>query len=212
MGGTALDDVGAQAQGRDTEALLGLYVGDGVVIEGLGSSRDVRIEISAAPAAYELLENDGHAFLLDLVAGGGEVVPRLLGEEAGVDEPNRVAELGEPEGGIGVGVGDHVGVVDPREGHHEHVLEEAGGADGQGTARHGEKTPEALDEGLGQGGREETSPHRFGRGLIVGEGPEVVLFEKALEFIDADEGREGDFDVDADDILGKNPGSRGGSG
>ena len=89
-----------------------------------------------------------------------------------------LAELAEPNLGVGMGVGDDVGVVDAREGDHEHVLEEAGGTDGEGPFGDGREAREPLRQGLAQRRFEEARAHRalafFAERLVEGEGPEGV--------------------------------------
>ena len=117
------------------------------------------VEPAAAARAHELLDHHGHALLLEIVLGHLEIGARLGREQTGVDEAHRLAQLAQPDLGIGMGVGDDVGVVDAREGDHEHVLEEAGRADGEGPVGDGHEPPEPLGQGLAQGRLEEARAH-----------------------------------------------------
>ena len=155
VGRPAADHVGAQAQGRDAEPVLGLEVGHGVIVVGLGGARDVGVVPAAAPGADELLDDHAHPLLLEGVAGHLEVGPRLLREEARVDELDRLASWRRADAPVGMRVGDDVGLVDAREGHLEHVLEEARGADGEGTVGAGGESPEPLLEPVREPGAEE---------------------------------------------------------
>ena len=107
--------------------------------------------------------------------------------------------------GIGMGVRDDVGLVDAREGHLEHVLEEARGAHREGPVRGRDEAPEPLHErgreprarGSARGASRPPLSRVAEPRLVEGVGPEIVGLEEALEFVYSDEGGARDLDLES---------------
>ena len=116
-----VDDVLAQSEGQRGDALLGLLVADGIVVERAQHAAERRIEAGAVLAAYDLLQDDGHLLLVDDIRRGGHVGLGVLVVDGGVDGLDGtgqhaqhlvlVVQIGHHVGGVDTGEGLVVGVL-----------------------------------------------------------------------------------------------------
>ncbi len=125
MGSSSPHDPGSQPKGGDAEAVLRFGIGYGVIVIGLRHAGNMGIVVVAPRRTHQFLDHHRHAFLFQVITGHFKVRARLGGEKAGEDQSYRIAELVEPHFGVGVIVGDYIGVVNAGKWHHEHILEEA---------------------------------------------------------------------------------------
>ncbi len=105
----------SQSERHRCDAFGGSEIALRIKIIGTGDTGKRRVKAVFVIAADKFLKDDRHPFLLDVAACGFEVLLRALRERGGVDTFDRVAQLVEANGDVGVVVLHHVRFVDTRE-------------------------------------------------------------------------------------------------
>ena len=82
---TAIDDVFSESERKVGNALLGLLVADGIVVERAQNAAEGRIVAVAVLQTGHFLQNHGHFFLVDDVRRGGHIGLRIAVEHRRID-------------------------------------------------------------------------------------------------------------------------------
>ena len=193
---SAVHDVFAQAHCQRDGPFLGFLVADGVVVDAACHAADDGVEPAVVLLADYFLQDDGHLLLVDDVARGRHVVLAAAVEDAGVDGLDGFGEHREAFVVV-VCRGYHVGAVDAGEGLVVGVLEQAAGADGDGSVHDVEEGLQVADEPHGEACVEEV-----GEDVLVGDVAERKLVEvvgvhELVEDVGAEHDGLGDADGDA---------------
>ena len=173
----SVDDQLAQPHGQVADAVRRLFVADRVVVDRACDARAGGQEDAVLLRAAHLLDDNGHLLLGDEVLRGGDVGPRRREVDRGVDALDRPQQQAQHLVLV-VGVGDHVGGVDPGEGLVVRILELR-------RRTHGQRRMDGADvclELLLQLQRD-VRGHEFREDLLVGE----VLREEELQSVLGDE-------------------------
>ena len=176
---SAVHNVFAQSQGQVYGALFGLLVADGIIVDAACHTADDRIETCVVLLAHHFLQDDGHLFLVNHVAGGGHVVLAAAVEHAGIDRLDGVGQHGQTV----VLVADvryHVSAVHTGKGLVMAVFQQTAASDSDGLVHHLQKGFKVGQQAHGQSGAQELFQNLFiGQVAQCGE----VKFVGVHEFV-----------------------------
>ena len=131
VGPFTINHVLAKTHGDGRDAILGLGVGHGIIIERLSHAGNMGIKMVPEFASDHLLNQDGHLLFFDLVVNGLEVAAGGLGIDRGIYQLDGLAELCLAHAWVGVIVGQKEGAIQPGKGMGKAVLHQSGRSDGQ---------------------------------------------------------------------------------
>ena len=151
---SAIHDIFAQSESQFHNALVGLFVTHGIVVDATSHTRNRRIKTTLIFLPDHLLQDDRHFLLVNHIRRGNHIVLTGTIEHAGIDTLDGIRQHFETYILI-VGTRYHVGGIDAGKWLIVAIFQQRRGTDGNGTIHHIHEGHEVICQFFGQSAMQE---------------------------------------------------------